>query len=267
MAPKLRVVSSVSVGLDHVNLAACSKRGIPIGYTPDVLSDSVADLSVALLLATARRLPEGAVHVKKGTWPSVWAPLWMSGKDVHHSTVGLIGMGRIGCQVARRLRGFDCTILYPDRREVEEVKGFASMVAMDELYARSDFVIVLTPLTDSTRGMINLDVFRKMKRDAMLINVSRGPVVNQVDLVKALREGLIAGAGLDVTTPEPLPLDDPLQAADLADRLVIIPHLGSASVATRTNMSLLAVDNLVQALNGRPMPHEYKLHLSPQHRY
>jgi len=250
---KLKVVSTMSVGFDHVDIPACTKRGIQVGNTPGVLTDTVADTVVALLLAVARRIPEGAQHVKNGTWPSVWIPLWMCGKDVHHSTVGIIGLGRIGYQVAKRLKAFDCHVLYYDTRETIEARDVADFVSLDEVLAKADFVVPLTPLTEQTRGMVNLSMFRKMKHDAFVVNVSRGPIVNHDDLVVALRERIIGGAGLDVTVPEPLPSNHPLLAKEFEDRVVILPHLGSSSVPTREAMALLAADNIIAGLSGQPM--------------
>ncbi len=250
--PTLRVVSQMAVGVDNIDVAACTARGVPVGHTPGVLTDTTADLAVALLLATARRLLEAADSVRAGRWQT-WRPLELAGRDVSGSTVGIIGLGRIGKAVARRLRGFDCRLLYtqpePDG-EAEELG--ARYVSLAELLAASDFVTIHCPLMDSTRGLIDAAALRRMKPTAILINTARGPIVDQAALVEALRSGVIAGAGLDVTTPEPLPADHPLAGMP---NVVVLPHIGSASVATRTRMMQMAAENLLAGLAGRRLPH------------
>jgi lactate dehydrogenase-like 2-hydroxyacid dehydrogenase len=250
--PQLKVVSTMSVGYDHVDLAALRARGVVLGNTPGVLTETTADLTLALLLAAARRLPEAWSAAKDGTW-GPWQPEWMTGRDVHGSTVGIVGLGRIGAAVARRLLGFGCRILYSGPRphpELADPLG-AAYVSFEQLLAESDFVSIHCPLNDATRHLFRAVTFKAMKRTAVLINTSRGPVVDQEALYLALASGQIAAAGLDVTTPEPLPLDHPLFT--LAN-CVVLPHIGSASIATRLQMALMAAENLLAGVEGRALP-------------
>ncbi len=248
----LKVVSSMSVGYDHIDVAACRTRNIPIGNTPGVLTETTAELAVALLLATARRLTEAAEAVKSGAW-SAWKPEWMTGRDVFGSTVGIVGMGRIGAAFARRLKGFDCRLLYsgPNPKPAYAEPLGAEYVPLATLLAESDFVALHCPLNAETKGLVNADFLRQMKPTAMLINTTRGGVVDQDALYQALRSGQIAAAGLDVTTPEPLPTDHPLLTLP---NCVILPHIGSASVATRTQMALMAAENVIAGVAGKPLP-------------
>lgn len=250
--PTLRVVSTMSVGIDHIDVAACKGRGVAVGHTPDVLTETTADLALALILATARRLPEAMAAVKEGSW-GTWHPFWMTGSDLYGSTVGIVGLGRIGVAVARRLLGFGCNILYTGRQPNERnaATAQASFRTLEDLLAESDIVTVHCPLTAETRHLIDAPALRKMKRAALLINTSRGPVVDQEALYAALVDGTIAGAGLDVTTPEPLPPGHPLLTLP---NCVVLPHIGSATVATRHRMATIAADNLVAGVLGRPLP-------------
>jgi lactate dehydrogenase-like 2-hydroxyacid dehydrogenase len=249
----LRVVSTLSVGYDHIDVAACEARGVAVGNTPGVLTDTTADLAVTLLMATARRIPEAVEAVKSGQW-STWKPEWMTGRDVYGSTVGIVGLGRIGQTVARRLQGFDCRILYTDveaKPEVADSLG-AEYVDLDALLAASDFITVHTLLDESTYHLFNAETFSKMKPTAIFINTSRGGVVDQAALYQALVNGEIAAAGLDVTEPEPLPASDPLVALP---NCVVLPHIASASIATRTKMAQLAAENLIAGVQGNPLPY------------
>jgi len=250
--PQLKVVSTMSVGYDHVDVAACVARGVLVGNTPGVLTETTADLAVALLLATARRLPEAIDAVKEGAW-GPWTPEWMTGTDVYGSTVGIVGLGRIGAAVARRLAGFNCRILYSGSRPRPEEAGRvgAQYVDFSTLLAESDFVSVHCPFNEETRHLFNAGAFRRMKRSAVLINTTRGGVVDQDALYQALVEGRIAAAGLDVTTPEPLPPDHPLLTLP---NCIVLPHIGSASIATRTQMALMAAENLIAGVQGQPLP-------------
>ncbi|NOY46447.1 MAG: D-glycerate dehydrogenase, partial [Deltaproteobacteria bacterium] len=197
--PGLRVVSQMAVGVDNIELAACTRRGIPVGHTPGVLTETTADLAVALLLAAARRLPEAQAAVRAGEW-TTWKPLWLAGRDVHGSTVGIVGLGRIGRAVARRLRGFGCRILYTGPRPVPEADEVgARFVELEELLRRSDFVTLHCPLTPQTRHLIDERALALMKPTAILVNTSRGAVVDPDALHRALAEGRIAAAALDVT--------------------------------------------------------------------
>jgi glyoxylate reductase len=242
-APQLRAISNYAVGVDNVDIEAASARGIPVGNTPDVLTDGTADLAVALMLGIARRLTQGDAYVRRGEW-STWETQLLLGHDLHGATVGIVGSGRIGRAVARRAEGFDCEVLNTSR---------SGGVALEELLERSDFVSLHTPLTPETRGLIDAQALRRMKPTAYLVNTARGPVVDTEALVAALHAGEIAGAALDVTEPEPLPADHPLLDAP---NLLVLPHLGSATHATRERMADMAVDNLLAGLRGERMPHQ-----------
>ena len=250
--PSLRVVSTMSVGYDHVDVEACRQRNVLIGNTPGVLTDTTADLAVALMLATARRLPESILAVKEGAWPP-WIPEWMTGQDVFGSTVGIVGLGRIGAAFGKRLAGFDCRLIYAGpnpKPEMAEPIG-ATYVEMDTLLAESDFVAVHCPYNEATHHLMDKAAFEKMKSSAILINTSRGGTVDQEALYDALVNGVIAGAGLDVTTPEPLSADHKLLTLP---NCVILPHIGSASVATRTKMAYMTVDNAIAGVRGESLP-------------
>uniref|UniRef100_A0A4X2KSA8 Glyoxylate reductase/hydroxypyruvate reductase n=1 Tax=Vombatus ursinus TaxID=29139 RepID=A0A4X2KSA8_VOMUR len=254
----LKVISTLSVGVDHLAVDEIKKRGIRLGYTPDVLTDATAELAVALLLTTSRRLPEGIQEAKNGGWIS-WKPLWMCGYQLLNSTVGIIGLGRIGQAIARRLKPFGVQkFLYTGRRpRAKEAAEFqAVFVPLEQLAAQSDFVVVSCALTPETQELCNKNFFQKMKKTAVFVNVSRGDVVNQEDLYQALTNGQITAAGLDVTSPEPLPTNHPLFSLK---NCVILPHMGSATYGTRNTMSVLAVNNLLAGLKGEPMPSEFKL--------
>lgn len=252
VAPKLRVVSQMAVGYDNIDVAACTARGIPVGNTPGVLTETTADLAFALLLATARRIVEAEAFTRSGRWQT-WSPMLLTGQEVHHATLGIAGMGRIGYEMARRGRGFEMPILYAGSPNTAAERDFdARRVDLDTLLAESDFVSLHTPLTPETRHLIGAAQLARMKPTAILINTARGPVVDQVALVAALEAGQIAGAGLDVFEIEPLPLDDPLLRLN---NVVLLPHIGSASIATRTKMAVLAAENLVAGLQGHPLPH------------
>jgi glyoxylate reductase len=239
--PELRAISNYAVGVDNVEVDAATARGIPVGNTPGVLTDSTADLAVALMLGAARRLVEGEAFVRRGEWRT-WEPDLLLGHDLHGATVGIVGFGRIGKAVARRLEGFGCELVHSGRRDG---------VALEELLERSDFVTLHAPLTPDTRGLIDDAALRRMKPTAYLVNTARGPMVDTAALVRALKGGEIAGAALDVTDPEPLPGDHPLLDAP---NLLVIPHLGSATHATREKMADMAVENLLAGLAGEPMP-------------
>jgi glyoxylate reductase len=249
--PRLRVISNLAVGYDNVDIAAATARGIPVGSTPDILTETTADFAFALLLAAARRVTEGADYARAGHW-TTWGPLLLLGADVHHATLGLVGLGRIGVEVARRARGFDMRILYTSRSRHEEQERALGLeyVALDDLLAQSDFVSLHTPLTPETTHLLDAQRLRKMKRGAILINTARGRVVDTDALVEALRDGPLGGAALDVTDPEPLPASHPLYALPNA---LITPHIASASAATRGAMATRAARNLLAALRGDPM--------------
>lgn len=253
--PNLKVIGTMSVGVDHLDLEEIKKRKIKIGYTPNILTDATAELTVALLLCTSRRLLEASPEVYNGGWKA-WAPVWMCGPGLNNSTVGVVGFGRIGQAVAQRLKPFNVSnILYSGRTDKPEAKEIgAKRVSFDELLSRSDFIIVTCALTPETKEIFNDEAFKKMKSNAIFINTSRGGVVDQNALVKALENKTILAAGLDVMTPEPLPLDNPLLKLK---NCVLLPHIGSASIQTRANMAILTANNIITALNGQPMPAEY----------
>jgi glyoxylate reductase len=241
-APRLRAVSVFAVGVDNVDLDEATARGIQVGHTPGVLTDTTADLAFALLLAVARRVVDAGAAVRAGDWPT-WEPGAFLGEEVHGATVGIVGMGRIGSAVARRAGGFGMRVLGYSR---------AGDLTLEQLLEESDFVSLHVPLGDATRGLIGEAELRRMKPTAVLVNTARGEIVDTNALVRALRDGWIAGAGLDVTDPEPLPADHPLLSVG---NVVVTPHVGSASRRTRELMADMAVDNLLAALRGERMPH------------
>ncbi|CAL8351187.1 unnamed protein product [Boreogadus saida] len=256
--PNLKVVSTMSVGFDHLSLEELKKRGIRVGYTPEVLTDAVAELTVALLLATSRRLIEATHEAKTGGW-GTWRTLWLCGHELANSTVGIFGLGRIGVAIAERLAPFKVKkFIYTDVEPRPELASLinAEYVSMDELAKRSDFLAACCALTPETKEICNKDLFSKMKKTSIFINTSRGGVVHQEDLYDALSTGQIAGAGLDVTVPEPLPTDHPLFTLK---NCVILPHIASASYSTRNEMSALAANNLLLGLRAKPMIKELKL--------
>jgi lactate dehydrogenase-like 2-hydroxyacid dehydrogenase len=249
----LRVVSNYAVGFDNVDVPACTRRGIPVGNTPGALTETTADLAWALLMAAARRVAEGDRYVRAGRWRT-WGPQLLLGGDVHGATLGIVGFGRIGQAVARRAAGFDMTVLYWSRtraeRGVERELG-ATFVELDELLARSDFVTLHVSLNDETRHLIDRPALERMKPSAVLVNTARGPVVDQAALADALREGGIAAAALDVTDPEPMEPDDPLLQLE---NCLVVPHIASASFATRGKMAEMAAANLLAGLRGERLP-------------
>lgn len=251
-APELRIVSNMAVGLDNVDVEACRERGVAVGHTPDVLTETTADMAFALLLAAARRVVEGVDYVREGRWQR-WEPELLWGRDLHDSTIGILGLGRIGAAVARRARGFGMTVLYTGRHRHPRAEQELSVeyAALPDLLARADHVVVAVPLSDETHHLVGPAELDAMKPTATLVNISRGPVVDTEALVTALREGSIFAAGLDVTDPEPLPADHPL--VDLPN-CVVVPHLGSSSEQTRAAMAELAAENVIAALEGRPLP-------------
>jgi len=251
VGPQLKVVSQMAVGYDNIDVAACTRRGIPLGNTPGVLTEATADLAMALLLGTARQLVVAAEAVKAGRWLT-WEPMGYTGPDVHGSTVGIIGLGRIGLAVARRLSGFNVRLLYHNRTPTPAADEVgATYVDLDTLLAESDFVSLHCPLIPETHHLINSDRLRQMKPTATLINTARGGVVDQNALIEALREGIIAYAGLDVTTPEPLGMDSPLLSLPNA---IVLPHIGSASIASREKMAIMAAENLLAGIKGERLP-------------
>ena len=253
----LKTVSTMSVGFDHIDTQELKDRGITLGYTPGVLSDSVADIAVTLMLNAGRRIPEATRTVPKGSW-GAWSPYWMTGQDLSGATVGLVGMGKIAEAVAKRLKGFDCNIIYHTRTPKPELEAKLGIVQrpLDELLETSDFVSIHAPLTEETKDMCDSEMFHKMKSSGVFINTSRGGLVNQDDLYIALSSGDIYAAGLDVTTPEPLPTDSLLLELD---NCLVLPHIGSASIRTRAKMGDMSAKNLVAGLESTEFVHQVKL--------
>ncbi|CNI55206.1 putative D-isomer specific 2-hydroxyacid dehydrogenase [Yersinia massiliensis] len=249
LAPRLRVASTISVGYDNFDVEALNQRGVALMHTPTVLTETVADTMMALMLSTARRVVELAERVKAGEWQESITDDWY-GVDVHHKTIGILGMGRIGMALAQRAHfGFSMPVLYTSRRphEEAETRFGARRCDLDTLLAEVDFLCITLPMTEQTYHMIGREQLAKMKSSAILINAGRGPVVDEQALIAALQDGTLYGAGLDVFEQEPLPVDSPLLALR---NVVAVPHIGSATHETRYNMAACAVDNLIAALTG-----------------
>jgi glyoxylate reductase len=253
-APQLRVVSTMAVGYDHIDVKACTRRNIPVGNTPGVLTETTADFAFALLMAAARRIGEAADYVKAGQW-GAWDPTLLVGHDVHGATLGIIGFGRIGQAVARRATGFGMRVLVSHLRPISDdilMQYCVEQVSFDQVVSESDFLSVHVPLTSETKHMIDRNVFKRMKSTAILVNTARGKVVDSKALFEALDDGTIAYAALDVTDPEPLSSQDPLVTLP---NCLIVPHIASASVATRTKMALMAAENLRAGLARQLLTH------------
>ncbi len=248
----LKVVSQMAVGVDNIDLAACTSRGIPVGHTPDVLTETTADMAWGLLAAAARRIPEGRDYVLGGHWQE-WDPDLLLGSDLWGTTLGIVGMGRIGAAVARRAAGFSMKVLYSSRspkRGLEEEIG-AAYAELADLLAQADHVVITAAYTSETHHLIDHAALTRMKPTATLVNIARGPLVDPDALCEALRSGAIGSAALDVTEPEPIPADHPLLSLP---NCLVIPHLGSASRGTRLAMATRAVENLLAGLAGKPVP-------------
>ena len=238
-APRLRAIANYAVGTDNINLELTAARAIPVGVTPDVLTEATADLAFALLLAAARGLPQAAADARAGAWRT-WEPAGWLGAEVDGATLGIVGFGRIGRAVARRAQGFRMTVIS------------SAESGLDDLLAASDYVSLHVPLTARTRHLIDAAALRRMRPTAILVNTSRGAVIDQAALISALRAGEIAGAAIDVTDPEPPPPGDPIYETP---NLLVVPHIGSATRTARARMTELAVENLLAGLAGKPMPH------------
>jgi len=249
--PQLEVISNCAVGVDNIDVQEATARGIPVGNTPGILTETTADFTFALLMAAARRVPEGDQHVRAGKWQT-WGLTLLLGQDIAEATLGLVGFGRIGKAVARRAAGFNMRVLYYDpEHEPHPDDPPAQKVTLKELLSQSDFVSLHTPLNQDTYHLMGAEEFAQMKPEAILVNTARGPVVDSQALYLALKERQIGGAALDVTDPEPLPAVHPLLTLD---NLIVTPHIASASRATRGKMAQMAVDNLLAGLNGTPLP-------------
>jgi len=251
-APRRRVVANMAVGYDNADVPAMTQRSLLLTNTPGVLTETTADRAWALVMAAGRRIVKGQNLIEAGQWKS-WSPMFMVGQDIYGATLGVVGAGRIGSAVVRRAAGFKMRVLYHNRRpsaELEAQTG-AQYRALDDLLREADFVVVLVPLTSETRGMFGAREFALMKPTAVFVNVARGPIVKELELVAALQQGRPGAAGLDVFENEPIGADHPLLALP---NVTAVPHIGSASVATRTRMATTAATNLVAALTGQPVP-------------
>jgi glyoxylate reductase len=250
---QLKIISQMAVGLDNIDIEAARTRGIKVGNTPGVLTDATADLAFALLLALARRVVEGVDYVRAGHWKT-WGPELLLGADLRGAALGIIGMGRIGKAVARRAAGFEMRLLAHDSSLTpEEATPFhADIVSLETLLRESDFVTIHTPYTPQTHHLINHERLSWMKPTALLINTARGPIVDQKALIEVLKKKGIGGAALDVTDPEPISMDDPLLRMP---NVIVVPHIGSASIQTRNKMAEMAAENLIAGLQGKKLPH------------
>jgi glyoxylate reductase len=250
--PGLRVVSNMAVGYDNIDVEACAARNIAVGHTPGVLTDATADLTLALLLAAARRIDEAARDAREGRWQT-WTPDGWLGVQLRGTTLGIVGLGKIGYAVGERARGFGMRIVYTSRSEHGEAEELgATRLSLDELLATSDFISIHTPLNAETLNLIDAAALAKVKRGAILINTARGPIVDQAAVIAALHTGKLRAAALDVTTPEPLPPDHPLFSTP---GCLIVPHIGSATETTRQRMAELACMNLLAGVRGEALPH------------
>nr|WP_309101833.1 D-glycerate dehydrogenase [Fredinandcohnia onubensis] len=250
-AKELKVISNMAVGYNNIDICAAKERGITVTNTPDVLTETTADLTFCLLMATARRIVEASDYLRHGKWET-WSPMQLTGQDIYGATLGIIGMGRIGESVARRAKGFDMNILYHNRNRKIDIEQELNLVYldMDELLQQSDYVVLMVPFTPETKNLISDRELKLMKKSAVLINTARGGIVDEQALYKALVRGEIWGAGLDVFEKEPLsPLGHPLLTLQ---NVTTLPHIGSASIKTRMNMIELAADNLILALQNKP---------------
>ncbi len=251
--PQLKVVSNYAVGFDNLDIPELTRRRVPAGNTPGVLTETTADLAFALMMAAARRIDEGSRYVRQGRWKT-WGPMLLMGVDLHGATLGIVGFGRIGRGMAKRASGFGMRVLYHDVQPAspdDERALNARRVEMDELLSASDMISLHTNLTGETRHLIDAAALARMKATAILVNTSRGPVVDQVALCEALRDGRIFAAALDVTDPEPMAADDPLLTLE---NCLVVPHIASASGVTRGKMAAIAAANLLAGLRGEPLP-------------
>ncbi|KAG0070915.1 hypothetical protein BGZ89_012066 [Linnemannia elongata] len=256
--PQLKVVSTMSVGYDHVTVSELEARKIALGITPGVLTEATADTTVLLVLSAARRLREGVDAVIQGKW-GTWSPTWLLGSQLTDKTVGIVGLGRIGVAVAKRLKAFGVQkFVYhgtrPKKDAEKEVGGEFEFVDMDRLLKESDVICVCCALTDKTKNMFNYEAFSKMKDTVVFVNTARGGIVEQDGLIRALREGKLGSVGLDVTVPEPLPTDSELLSFP---NCIVLPHIGSGTLETRTAMSEIAIENVLSGIKGERLPHPH----------
>jgi len=251
-APNLSVISQVAVGYDNVDVGAATEHGIVVGNTPGVLTNATADFAFTLLMSAARRVVEGMDYVRDDKWKT-WGLTLLLGQDIHSATLGIVGMGRIGQAMAKRAAGFDMHVIYYSRQRKPEVEAELGVeyVDFDTLLQEADYISLHVNLTDETRGLFGVEAFGKMKETAVLINTARGPVVDPDALYDALKNGQIGYAALDVTDPEPLPVDHKLLTLP---NIIIVPHIASATITSRTKMAMMAADNLIAGVNGEPLP-------------
>lgn len=253
-APNLKAIAQASVGYDNIDIAACTARNIPVGNTPGVLVDAVADLAYGLIIESARKITLAHAHVKSGSW-GMNKPFGLA-TDLAHKTLGIVGMGDIGSAIAARAKGSKMNIIYHNRtRRADDVELGATYVTFEELLAQADFIVIAVTLNPSTKGLFNEETFAKMKDGARLINISRGGVIDTEAMYNALVSGKLAYAAMDVTDPEPLPGEHKLLTLP---NVTITPHIASATTETRDAMALLTVDNILAALEGKPMPAQVK---------
>lgn len=252
-APKLKIVAQMAVGFDNIDLQEATKRGIYVTNTPGVLTETTADFAWALLMAVARRVVEGDKYVRTGQWKVGWHPMMLQGRDVYGATLGIVGLGRIGCAIAKRAKGFDMKVLYHDvvRRQDFEKEYGIQFTDVETLFKTSDFITVNVPLLKETYHLVDEKKLKMMKKTAYIVNNARGPVVDEKALYKALKEGWIAGAGLDVFEQEPTAMDNPLLKLD---NIVVAPHISSASYETRSRMAEIVAENLMAFFEGKTPP-------------
>ncbi len=258
-APRLKAISTYSVGYDHVDVKCAARKGIVVSYTPEVLTRATADLTMALLLTVFRRIREGDRLIRKNKWKVIFGPYEFLGTDLYGKTLGIFGMGRIGKAVARRAKGFEMNILYHNRTRLsakEEKNLGVRYVGLDELFRKSDVVSIHAPHTKETNEIVNLKLFKKMKKTAFLVNTARGKIINEKDLVFALKKKMIGGAGLDVFSKEPISEKHPFAKME---NVVIMPHSGSSTVETRREMAEICVKNLVLSLSGKKPIYQVKI--------
>jgi len=258
-APKLKAISTYSVGYDHIDVKYADTKGIVVSYTPEVLTRATADLTMALLLAVFRRIVEGDRLIRKNKWKTIFGPDEFLGTELYGKTIGIFGMGRIGKSVAKRARGFEMNILYHNRSRLsvkEEKRLGARYCTLEELFRKSDVVSIHTPHTKETNEIVNLKLFKKMKKTAFLVNTARGKIINEKDLVFALKKKMIGGAGLDVFSKEPISANHPFAKME---NVVMMPHSGSSTVETRQEMAEICVKNLILSLSGKKPIYQVKI--------
>jgi glyoxylate reductase len=252
-APNLKIVAQMAVGFDNVDVAEATKRGIYVTNTPGVLTETTADFAWALLMAVTRRVVEADKYVRSGQWKVGWHPMMLQGRDIYGATLGIVGLGRIGCAIALRAKGFNMKVLYHDvvRRPDYEKQYDLKFTDVDTIFKTADFITINTPLTKETHHLVDEKKLRMMKKTAYIVNNARGPIVDQTALYKALKEGWIAGAALDVFEEEPTPVDNPLLKLD---NIVVAPHISSASFETRAKMAEMVAENLIAFFEGKTPP-------------